>query len=263
MKVFLSILFGALSFTVFGQLNLDLSAPYKINWSLIEISNDSLAKELSLTNTILKSRYTNFPQFLHLVNIDNDLKPDAIFYWPDNSNEPIFEIYLNKGGNLQLVLEKRGTITDSNINRFFGSIRFTLHEVGYTSPPFLNRIHTIEISTNRNKIEDDTILYFGELETPAKLDLHHRFEVTQPKYRLRNSPEINDHNIICELSNGDQGMALASKTDETGRVWWFVLVDNNIQKSTDDYFYIDSSSPEGLNKKMLGWISSRFAKKVE
>ncbi|MDN4165550.1 hypothetical protein QWY31_08560 [Cytophagales bacterium LB-30] len=236
---------------------------YVIPWNQIEISqNDSTLKSLCKLKPLLKFRHENLPELFHLINLNNDLYPDILFYWPDNSNEPILEFYLNQGDNLAMVLEKRGKITKLDINRMNGQISLNLYEVGYTSSPFLNRYHLININPSQTDtfISSDSYLYFGGTEIPQIFTLSKPFEVTQSKYRLRLSPLISDSNIVCELTMGDKGLALAEKTDATGRVWYFVIVENNIRKSPNEFYYIDAETPEGFNEKMMGWLSSRYLK---
>lgn len=265
MRVFLSsvtLLLASIS-PSFCQEQLNFGTDFEVDWESIDINNDSITKKLAFTNSTLEFRYGNFPELLHIINLNNDLYPDAIFYWPENSSEPIFEVYINNKGILELILERRGTITEMEANKLNGQLRFTLNEFGYSSPPFLNRIHNINILTSKNDLQSETTIHFGGTDIPLHFNIYQRFKVIQPKYRLRKTPIIKDNNVICELSEGDTGLAIASRTDETGRVWWFVIADNNIKKNTTDYFYIDSESPDGLNYKMLGWISSSYVQKTQ
>ncbi|QSE98675.1 hypothetical protein [Fulvivirga lutea] len=236
---------------------------YTVPWNQIEIDqSDRSIESVSKLNSQLESFYSNFPHLFHLVNLNNDDKPDLLFYWPENSNEPIFELFINQGTRLKNVLDKRGSIIDVQLKKIKGQFNVSLNEVAYSEPPFLNRHHIIEINPFKSDsaIVSKTVLFFGGTEIPNEFPLRQNFEVTQPKYRLRLTPEISNENVICELTTGDKGMALAQKTDSTGRVWYYAMIDNNIPKNTNEFYYIDSNSPEGLAQKMYGWISSRYLK---
>ena len=106
------------------------------------------------------------------------------------------------------------------------------------------------------------------MEFPKNLTLNVKFKVVNDKYTLRATPEIKNEfpisdyyekgNLICELTKGDIGYAIASKTDETGRIWWFCIVESNIEK--DDTFYHIRKNHS--NEKWFGWISSRFVETI-
>ena len=84
------------------------------------------------------------------------------------------------------------------------------------------------------------------------------------KYFLRTSPEIikrieskldddQEGNIAHICTTGEQGIAYASQTDSTGRVWWFVCIKNMNTNPKTEF-------PE-KGSYYLGWMSSRYVKK--
>lgn len=93
-----------------------------------------------------------------------------------------------------------------------------------------------------------------------------RFVVRNDKYKLREQPVIDDKhdeqesdfegmpiygNALAEFGKGSKGEAIAEKPDETGRVWWFVIMDGDA-KVEYDRFYGDQKASKA------GWMSSRF-----
>lgn len=116
----------------------------------------------------------------------------------------------------------------------------------------------------------ESVREFSQLTIPEKRTLSKRFEVRHDKYRLREHPVIDDKNdeyasdlegtpvhgnILAEFTKGSKGLAIAEKEDETGRVWWFVIMDVDA-KAEYSRFYGDQKSSKA------GWMSSRFLKVI-
>ena len=68
---------------------------------------------------------------------------------------------------------------------------------------------------------------------------------------------IQNQNIAAIFSTGDTGTALAEKTDETGRIWWLVVM-NNAPKHPRTIFYRGNNGYEQYMP--IGWMSSRYLK---
>lgn len=125
---------------------------------------------------------------------------------------------------------------------------------------------TINPTTGNISIHKTEEYYFMEgTNFPDKFDAHTKFRIINTSYKLRATPEIindkpiNYHfeqgNVIAEYSKGDTGFALASETDEAGRIWWFVALDESMSEGYSVY-----SSKR--NRKWLGWMSSRYIEKI-
>ena len=94
------------------------------------------------------------------------------------------------------------------------------------------------------------------------------FVVDNEGYKLRLNPEIDDHteyhwleitgNTFATLKQGTNGTALASRTDKTGRIWWYVAIDfdKNVQNCI-------LHTPDDYPTRVIGWISSRYVTKIE
>ena len=96
------------------------------------------------------------------------------------------------------------------------------------------------------------------------------FEVKNEMYYLRLAPVIDNEkmnyeinikgNVIAEYGLGAKGYALAEKKDDTGRIWWFVIMLNN-------NLPIKSMFSEGSNNEnkfySIGWMSSRYLEEVK
>ncbi|HEX6037078.1 hypothetical protein [Longimicrobium sp.] len=95
------------------------------------------------------------------------------------------------------------------------------------------------------------------------------FTVANDGYLLRESPSIEPDpaaeedwyrweghgNALAEYGRGARGIALAERTDGTGRVWWFVRMDGRTPPRDAQF---DEQNGEGIRLDRLGWMSSRF-----
>jgi hypothetical protein len=108
------------------------------------------------------------------------------------------------------------------------------------------------------------------LEMPAAFMSSPRsFTVNNARYLLRADPGIDTPpqddadwdewagrgNALAEYGRGARGIALAERTDATGRVWWFVRMDGRTPP-VDAQF--PEANSEGIRMDRLGWMSSRF-----
>jgi len=125
---------------------------------------------------------------------------------------------------------------------------------------------TINIPKSNDTYQADITYYYDEgIEFPIELTINQKFEVAKDIYRLRKTPKIDNTineylddkpvgNISHSYSTGDKGNAFTSKTDSTGRIWWFVEMKNPTLKSGEHF------PKEGTF--YLGWMSSTYVKKI-
>lgn len=96
------------------------------------------------------------------------------------------------------------------------------------------------------------------------------FEVKNELYYLRLTPIIDNEsinesinikgNIIAEYGLGAKGYAVSEKQDETGRVWWFVIMVNNNKPLKT---MLDTGSNNENEYYSLGWMSSRYLQEIK
>lgn len=95
-----------------------------------------------------------------------------------------------------------------------------------------------------------------------------RFQVVEQLYRLRESPEIEDKpymnefegdevigNVLAEFKKGDKGMAIAEKADNTGKIWWFVIMEPTAEQTYSRFY-------DNKSQYTMGWMSSRYLKVI-
>lgn len=260
--------------------NLRAQIPMKeldeIPWEKIEITqSDSLLNNLFQMNPDLRNKNNDLMDlqrdYSHIVNLNNDQYPDLIVYWTALLNENMLEIYLNTGNELKRLIRRPGRITFFEKHSPLSPLRINLKTYQYSSPPFLAEYTELTFIPEQDDIIIENIDFYDNTRFPDQLSINIPFVVAQSKYRLRRTPIIDNGqlkapneagNIIQELTTGDLGIALAEETDETGRVWWFVMMQNNIAKSADNYFFINTDEPDRIKNPVFGWISSRYEKKL-
>lgn len=104
----------------------------------------------------------------------------------------------------------------------------------------------------------------------AFMDRPRPFTVRNEPYLLRATPAIVEHvpgeypewneweghgNAVAEYGRGARGIALAERTDATGRVWWFVRMDGRTPPRDAQF---PEAYSDGLRMDRVGWMSSRF-----
>jgi len=112
-------------------------------------------------------------------------------------------------------------------------------------------ISNIELITfnGTDHVSENLINYPNDTKIPSSFfDKPISFVVENEKYYLRSQPEIFNTDFGCGIkgnihytyTKGDKGKAFSSETDETGRIWWYVIMENGY----------------------AGWMSSRFVKQL-
>lgn len=95
------------------------------------------------------------------------------------------------------------------------------------------------------------------------------FVVENDGYRLRSSPEINDApgesqwgpargNVLAEYGRDAEGIALGESVDQSGRVWWFVVM--NPSTPPRNALHRDDTEKGRPAAARAGWMSSRFVR---
>lgn len=105
--------------------------------------------------------------------------------------------------------------------------------------------------------------FLENTQFPDSTDLFNiPFKIKNDRYVLRSSPkiDIDADNIVAEYSSGATGYALSESVDDTGRVWWFVVMDN-FQGPIRSKFEPGNNAPN-IKPKYMGWMSSRFLEEL-
>lgn len=277
MRLFLIVLF-LISFSKgFSQ---DLSnLELEFNWSEVELrSFDStdLERIFPVVKNVpfrTKSDALNHLDFFHLIDFNNDYKIDVLYNgWTGGEGE-MLQIIKNNGSNFEIVQTIYGSVQDLQIeNNEVTEIEILDYAccAGYVDHLQLWKKEgtTNFIGVNDLALIVGTYIPTDQFENPIK------FRVINDRYNMRIEPEIknlkensNDfdpiegQNISASFTTGDTGTAIAKKVDETGRVWWLVIMDTMPTPQFPKLFY--EGNNDIFNYKPVGWISSRYVEKIE
>lgn len=234
----------------------------ELDWGNVElqISDSSLIQLISTSENLrglYKNKGSSMLRFCHPIDLGTDFKIDILFYWPTSLGEQLI-LYKNDGLKLTKSFEQFITLNEvqSNINASLITIRGIsgFQEIS----PESNLVRELSIAADGLLIQQDMLWYIGT-KVPSVLNLRIPIKIINDKYRMRATPFIDptSANVICELATSDTGTVLAESIDDTGRKWWFVLMNNNISKDKS-YFHFDSNSEAVKNMRLFGWISSSF-----
>jgi len=216
-------------------------------------------------------------------DLNGDNKIDMFLYIDGYWNGDGIEIYINKGDYFNKVY----SCPLFRLTNIFKPATVPLTYVSsvsykYSAWPFLSSYD--EITIFKSQILKKHTYFFKGTKFPEKVTMNKSVKILNDKYNLRMTPKINNKqdsnnsskrqkgNIILQLAKGDKGIAYAKKKDETGRVWYFVKMKNNIRKSLDEYYYIDSMNERNrinkgnnltLENPIFGWISSNYIEVIK
>lgn len=254
---------------LFSQIpNLDYQAPWekvvieltdKEKLSFLEDQKSGLFYFLH-DNGIFEDNLKNF----HFLMLNNDSSLDFIYEGYGGSENKTTKFFLqNDEGIFQEIYEIVGSVYDIKQWSFFNPsflIKILSHDPCFDCLGVYNLSSFYVYDSSFNNIE--TVSFTESTELPEQIDFDILFVIDNSSYYLRSSPRIvNDSsshntlrgNILAEYFQGVKGRALASKTDDTGRVWWFVILPAEPNKAAifqfkDGYY--------------LGWMSSQFLRKL-
>ena len=260
----------------FGQNLPPFDYKYNMDWNTYETEKVSTELIESIFETIKGNPYTELKYFIqnidkfHLIDIDGDNRNEIVYNGFNGSEGEMILIIESSASGYQISLKVFGRIVDISNNKKPSEFIVLDYSCcgGYVTHletfQYNSKLESFEIVKSLAKI-DETVLPKTQIE-PVK------FKVLNEKYNLRFSPEIvtglksgsfdfdpiENQNIIAVYSTGDTGTAIAESIDETGRVWWFVIMDSYPDKSKS-VFYKGNNKFDSYNP--VGWISNRFVEK--
>ena len=228
------------SIETFDINNLDLISSDEIKKPLV----DKLKGFQYFDNLV--ENYEVFKDDFKTIDLNNDGKLD-IFYsgYLGGASDSYSYIFLNSNNGFNQVFS-------GDMGLFLFASKQNNNSVGliycYEGPaadcPELCRIDFIGFDGMETKV-NNIVSFPNDVEIPENyFSSYIDFKVKNEKYYLRSNPEIYNNDFGCGLTGnihytyttGDKGIAYASKKDETDRIWYFVIMDNNI----------------------AGWMSSRY-----
>lgn len=215
------------------------------------------------------------PNHFKGIDINGDDQLDIIYSGPSGGEPNVVKIFLNTGSDYELVFYGYQGIVkviwkNERLDQIF------LHDWGCCAD--IRQINSVYQATyNDGTIPEFNIIYQSvEPQFMAKpkvlLEEPIRFSINNDGYKLRLMPNIDDENYyfpdgainrkgntIGFLNSGYKGTAFGSKVDETGRVWWYVEI-NNQYEILDNVLKMDDLEQM---TNVVGWISSRYVTKID
>ncbi|MEQ8580383.1 MAG: hypothetical protein RIC30_20540 [Marinoscillum sp.] len=221
---------------------------------------------------MIDARGDNSWNYTKAVDLNNDGLQDVVFEGPSGGEPNIVFFFIQTNSGFEQVFEVMQGISkviwkDGILDKVFVStpgccadfrLINSVYQVNYnhqSRPTFSKIFQSVEV--------------LEELVKPKNFfDQPIKFVVNNEGYKLRLAPVIDDDtefhwaeitgNTFATLKQGTVGTALAEQTDETGRIWWYVTIDldMNVQNCI-------LQTPNEFPTKVIGWISSRYVTEIE
>ncbi|MEM9857312.1 MAG: hypothetical protein AAF843_08145 [Bacteroidota bacterium] len=220
-----------------------------------------------------KSDALNHLKFFHLVDYNNDYKIDVFYEGSTGGEGTMLHVIQNTGNNFEIVQTIYGSVQDIKVQ----NNKITEFQIldyaccaGYVDHLQL----WSSKGTSKYSSVNDLALIVGTNIPSDQFDKPINFKITNERYNMRLEPEIKElgendvpfnpidgQNISASFTSGNTGTAIAQKEDETGRIWWLVIMDQMPNSEFPKLFY--EGNNDIYNYKPVGWISSRYVEKIK
>lgn len=203
----------------------------------------------------------------HFLDLNGDKELDVVYNGGYGAENEI--IYLLTAWNKEFIVSNPlfGLITDFQVLE--KSINLKIYDYGCCAE-FVDVYSKYKVLFDYEKIEFKNLYAYSKIsvtQKPEDFIEEIRFEVQNDGYKLRAQPEIIneydglpeeaiiDGNTLAIYPKGSIGTAISEKMDQSGRLWWFVIMDNNY-KPINSLFNNGNNPISGY--KFVGWMSSGF-----
>lgn len=209
-----------------------------------------------------KMDFEEYYSFFSPIYLNSDTLVDFIYEGPSGAESYEVQIFLNKNNTLELIKSELGSI--QKIEKTFPDSPAEIHFVQYGCCDDPHNYYQLWTLINNKIIEGEKYHFLNETEIPDEFNYRFSIRVNNTPYKLRATPEIIDRsfhyhyekgNLIAEFTFGDIGHVLISKKDETGRLWYFVVMEKPIKEGYHNYEIY-------RNEKWMGWMSGRYTKTI-
>ncbi len=204
----------------------------------------------------------------HFINVNNDSQLDLIYNGPIGESDGII-IFVKTGSTYQMSNVLGGEIIGIERSKLSGLLNFKISQNPCCPAEEQYRL-VAHISIRPNDVKLLTSVeysYKRNTELPATYFSPRPFVTIRTHYNLRAQPTIDSKsndwaeniggNVVAIYPQGSLGKAIAEKIDEKGRLWWFVIMENNIVPTKSLLVY---RKPTNMS---VGWMSSKFLQEVK
>ena len=290
MKHWLTTLFVLNTLIGFGQVDLFFPLTKEFEWTSLEKQNQELKEkfikehidefEYYRTNEKYMPTMSDLENCVHIMDFNGDGLDDIIFNGTLGTEPDYVVIYINTGKSFVKIFEETQKIhkmvfENGKVSRLYIQDNGCCCETIGT-----NKIFNVDYSCELPKINllsqmqylNNRATYNGVAQYPSNyFEKLIKFEVLNDRYNIRFSPILDDTTEVChcgepangnslgKIKSGSIGYALAEKTDSTGLIWWYVAMSPNTELYESLYIGLQYRP----NDYRIGWISSRFVKKID
>jgi len=272
----------SLTLSVFGQIPNDLEKTAKLdNWIIPTSKTEKLGileklkgnEQFDWIFYSFENNDSSCIKMLHVVDFNCDGISDLIYngFVGAESNRVIF-MKGNSDGTYSDVIGLWGRLIEISDFDGFSPLSFTIYNYACCAG-VINHIERYTPIWKQSdfgyELQGKYSMYYSVDLPKVRFEKAIGFKTENEKYFLRLNPFINDTilldhdeegNKFAEYPKDSEGIAIAEQIDETGRVWWFVMMKNNIKPNWSLYVNGDNNESKAY---YLGWISSRFVKRLE
>jgi len=247
-----------------------------LNWNKWETTLPELQKRLALETLIEGSE--SLPPFIakqyaegknhsafHFIDLDSDSQLDIVFNGKTTFGDGVI-LFLKSGSAYIQSNVLGGIIVEIERSRLSGHVQFKIQH-DPSGEEHYRLIVNLSIRPNDFKmLTSAEYSYKTNTQIPATFFPPKPF-ITKIEYNLRAQPKIDatqndwiekiEGNVVAIYPAGSIGKAIAQTTDEKGRVWWFVIMENNLWPNRSLLVY---KKPTNMS---LGWMSSKFLVEIK
>lgn len=272
MKILIPVIFVLIQLSCFSQDFNYFDFEKRFDWSPYEqVSTEILKSNFKLFEekpySELQHLLDNKDKF-HLLDIDNDQVNEVVYNgWNGGEGEMvvIFKLTDNQLVEVENFYGRILAIRKNEMNQ----TRFIVYDFACCAG-YVDHLQTFDFNPKTNLFEIQSALAkINYTDIPEVWLEPFRFEIQKTPYNLRYSPEIlkvraqdspfydpiKGENIAAIFQAGNKGTAYAESIDSTGRLWWFVAMDE-MPKSGEVIYYDGNNDFE--NYQPIGWISSKY-----
>ncbi|MEP1094013.1 MAG: hypothetical protein ABJG78_02825 [Cyclobacteriaceae bacterium] len=201
----------------------------------------------------------------HILDLDSDSQLDIVYNGPIGSGNGIV-LFLKSGSSYIQSNILGGNIVEIERSKLSGHVQFKIQQ-DPSGEEHYRLIVNLSIRPNDFKmLTSAEYSYKTNTQIPDTFFPPKPF-ITKVEYNLRAQPRIDaspngwlekiEGNVVAIYPAGSIGKAIAQTTDEKGRVWWFVIMENNLWPNRSLLVY---KKPTNMS---LGWMSKRFLVEIK
>lgn len=210
-----------------------------------------------------------FVSCLHFMNLNNDTNPDVIYYGYSGAEANSTVILISKDDGFKKIFSEDGQLEKLEFDSLGHFRSFTIMYKGCCGEYIENQTrYNVDDLLIVTKNFRRSIVIRTE-EPKNRFDIPIRFKTINDSYTLRSTAKIDDNlgsingdsrkgNIVAIYPKYSEGLAWAEKSDDTGRIWWFVEMDPSSNLKENIVYGLD-----GKTSRIVGWISSRFVEIIK